>query len=673
MRRFSTLGLLTAGALLAAAPRPAAATGAAGGVASRPAVPPTSITGMRIVRGDAGTAVIVATSGAVDVQDFVLTEPNRIVLDFAGATLGTRPPAYDRVVRGGIRNVRIAQHRADVVRIVLELDGPRRYTVTRGEGDIRVDVEGSESFADWSAGDPAKAAPASEPRAESRDLAPAMPEERAAEAAGLPLAALTDGRDSRGARVAQQRSQQPRITVNYYQTDIRDVVAAFATFAGRTIIVGSGVQGQVTAEVKDQPWDVALQAILQAQGLAAAEDAATGIITVDSYANLSARQANEPLVTQMIKLNYASASSLVGTVSSLLSRDCTGQGAATARGEQLGGGQCLARGTVVADSGTNSLLITEVGSRVDNLVGYIRDLDLRTPQVAIKAKIIFVNRSEIEDLGLRYDLGGVGTPGATNESFYNQLAPRRDPNTARPVDVNGDGVNDIVNFTPYAADRVQIGLGGNSVAAIANASARVANPTLSLIFSAALGQFSLTTFLDALQQTQMADVQAEPSTVTLDNRPARIFVGQQIPFRVVDAGTGAAGGATAPRATTQLAEAGIQLLVTPRITNNRQVVLTIAAENSDAQLASSDVGFIINRQQANTQLLVADGETAVIGGLTVTTVNTVRTGIPILVDLPIIGRFFGQVSRQEQKRDLLILVTPHVLDEGERAPVRTPR
>jgi type II secretory pathway component GspD/PulD (secretin) len=269
-------------------------------------------------------------------------------------------------------------------------------------------------------------------------------------------------------------------------------------------------------------------------------------------------------------------------------------------------------------------------------------------------------------MGLSYDLG------SGNDQFFSQLVQRIDPTTSKPVDTNGDGVPDAMGGgTPFTGDRVL--LGGNALSAIANANARVVNPALKLVFSAALGKFQLTSFLDALQEVRLADLQAEPSIVTLDNRRAEILVGQEIPIRVLDLGTqgqggggGAQGANNVPRATVQLKEVGIILSVTPHITNNRQVLLNLHAENSDAQLASSDVGFIFGKQRADNQLLVKDGETAVIGGLTVTQVTSSKSGIPLLVDLPLIGRLFGVTRTSEQKRDLLILVTPHIIDEGER-------
>jgi type IV pilus assembly protein PilQ len=122
----------------------------------------------------------------------------------------------------------------------------------------------------------------------------------------------------------------------------------------------------------------------------------------------------------------------------------------------------------------------------------------------------------------------------------------------------------------------------------------------------------------------------------------------------------------------RLEEAGIRLSVTPQVTNNRRIVLSVRAENSNAQVGSSEVGVVFNRQYAENQLLIGDGETAVIGGLTVTERSRQKTGIPFLVELPLVGRFFGQTTTNEVKRDLIILVTPHILDEGEQAPIPVP-
>lgn len=689
MRQF--LAAVAALALIPAAGSLQAAAVSEGSSASPISANAPAIKSVSVIPASGRAEIVIGVDASVDVDDFALEAPYRVVIDLKGAVL-SMAPRYDRLARGGVINVRAAQFNPTTVRVVIEMDAAHSYEVSRKNGEVRVAVSGEAgNFTAWhsspelasryaaeqsrtaappaTASAPAKvvsAQPAYQPAARSPQSAVEYP-------SVSPDANISsddvDDDDSKAApkqfklSSAAVASDQPRITVTYQDADIRDVIAAFAAFSGRTIVVGKDVSGTITAEIKNQPWDVALRAILQGQGLAAAEDAISGIITVDSYKNIQSKQASEPLITQMVAVNYASASSLVQTLSGLLARDCTP--GSVSQSQQNMQTSCFARGAVAADTATNTLLITETPSRMPDLLAYVKNLDIRTPQVAIKAKIIFVNRTDIEELGLSYDLG------TGNDQFFSQLVQRIDPSTMKPVDTNGDGVPDSFGGgTQVTGDRVL--LGGNALAAIANANARVVNPALRLVFSAALGKFQLTSFLDALQEVRLADLQAEPSIVTLDNRRAEILVGQEIPIRVLDVGTqggqqqGAQGNNNVPRATVQLKEVGIILSVTPHITNNRQILLKLHAENSDAQLASSDVGFIFGKQRADNQLLVADGETAVIGGLTVTQVTSSKSGIPLLVDLPIIGRLFGTTRTSEQKRDLLILVTPHIIDEGER-------
>jgi type IV pilus assembly protein PilQ len=656
-----------------------------------------------VVPSSGKTEVVIGINAAVDVQNFTLDAPTRVVVDLKGATLAMAQRGYDRVSRGGITNVRYSQFRPNVVRVVIDLGAKQTYEVKRNDSEVRVVFSGgkTDDYSSWSSNkdgyatvpkpsqqrparvavavekQPARAvATTSTVQASAKVVAQvesqtAQPEPQY-ETPGPAPVAMRAARaiDSRPVALFSQalQSQQPPITVTFQDTDIRDVIASFAAFSGRTIVVGKDVSGSVTAEIRNQPWDVALRAILSGQGLAAAEDPMSGIITVDSYRNIQNREASEPLVTQLISINYANAGRLVETVRSLLLKDCGG-------GSQPGGvpqvpntsqnaqTSCIARGMVASDSTTNTLIITETASRLADVLQYIRSLDVRTPQVGIKAKIIFVNRTNIEDIGLSYDLG-TGT-----DQFFSQLVKRPDPSTLKPIDTNGDGVPDALGGgTPFDGDKVL--LGGNALSAIANANSRVVNPALQVIFSTALGKFQLTSFLDALQEVRLADLQAEPSIVTLDNRQASIQVGQEIPIRVLDAGSAATGatGSAVPRATVQLKQVGIILTVTPHITNNRQILLLLHAENSDAQLASSDVGFIFGKQSGDTQLLVGDGETAVIGGLTVTQTTQSKSGIPLLVDLPIIGRLFGETRTDDEKRDLLILVTPHIIDDGAPIP-----
>jgi type IV pilus assembly protein PilQ len=612
-----------------------------------------AVTGVSVLPSAAsGRAdVVVAVDSTVDVQDFVLDfSPYRIVLDLTGARLGVAAHFYDKVARGGITNVRYAQYKPNVVRVVLELDGPHKYQMTRDAHGVRLSIEstGDTHFAAWHSGDePSVVAAAPAPRmhttavqsaaiAYESGTTPAIvttvagsvesPVRRTvlrATGAGVPSSVLQHA----------TQSSQPRITVTYQDSDIREVLAAFASFSGRTIVVGREVQGTVTAEIRDQPWDVALQSILSAQQLAASEDQ-YGIITVDSYKNIQAKQASEPLVTQMVSINYARAASLVPTIKSLLAMDCGGAQPGTASA-------CHARGNVVADSGTNALLITEAQSHMADVVNYIRDLDIKTPQVSIRAKIIFINRTATTALGIAYDF-------ASPNTFSNILVQHTNPTTGQPYDATQ---------TPNI-----ITLGGDGLSAISNASRpEQSGSALNLIYSVAIGKFSLTSFIDALQSTQLSDVQAEPSIVTLDNRPAKIQVGEEVPIRVLDA---SAQGAAAV-STVQFKETGIILQVTPHITSNGQVLMTLHAEQSQIQQTGGDLGYFFLKRYSDNQLLVSDGETAVIGGLTQTSVTKSKQGIPILDELPLIGGLFSATSNIEEKQDLLILVTPHILADSD--------
>ncbi|PYO07604.1 MAG: hypothetical protein DMD30_10575 [Gemmatimonadetes bacterium] len=664
---------------------------------------------LSVVPSSGKTEVVIGVNAAVDLQDFTLDAPARVVVDLNGATLDMSHRSYDKVSRGGITNIRYSQYRPNIVRVVIEMDAKHPYKITRSNGEVRISVTGGKTtdYTAWSSsssrrysyvaaptrppvrqvaanayvakaattpiaatGTKPVAAPSAKAVAQVESSSPQVetqddPTPPAAEIA--PTRTTTAHDVPVGLFATAQQSQQPTLSVTFQDTDINDVIASFAAFAGRTIVVGKDVKGTVTAEVKNQPWDVALRAILQGQGLAAVEDPVSGIITVDSYANIMNRQASEPLQTQLVAINYARATALVPTIRQLLQKDCLANAQIPSSPNVVSNAQpnCVARGLVAADSTTNTLIITETASRLADVLQYVRNLDVRTPQVGIKAKIIFVNRTNIEDIGLSYDLG-TGT-----DQFFSQLVKRPDPATLKPIDTNGDGVPDALGGgTPFQGDRIL--LGGNALAAIANANARVVNPALSVVFSTALGKFQLTSFLDALQEVRLADLQAEPSIVTLDNRQASIQVGQEIPIRVLDANTANLSGATSPnaqpRATVQMKQVGIILTVTPHITNNRQILLLLHAENSDAQLAASDVGFIFGKQSGDTQLLVGDGETAVIGGLTVTQTTQSKSGIPLLVDLPIIGRLFGETRTDDEKRDLLILVTPHIIDDGAPIP-----
>jgi type IV pilus assembly protein PilQ len=579
--------------------------------------------------------VVIDLQGAVEVRDFTLANPARLVVDLVGARLTGPGAAYDGTNRGGVRNVRTAQFQPGTVRVVIDLDAVVDYEVVREEGAVRVSL-GSErtAFAAWTsrldAAAPAVAppVPAGDPTRAARVEPPRQPASSDHSISAYLAAHASE--------VAQ--SQAPRITVTWDRASLEDVVAGFAAFSGRTIIIGKGASaasGTISAEIRNQPWDLAFNAVLEAQGLAP-QLLPGGIINVVDKKTLALADSTVPLETRLVRVNYANAAALVPAVQSMVTKP---------------------RGQVVADSTTNSLVITDVATRVDQVEQFVRGMDLRTPQVSIQAKIIFVDRTNTEEFGIKYDLG-------TQSQFFNSLVQRPDPRTAEPVDTDLDGVPDaLVPTETFDANETIVDLGGNQLSAIGNARQEVVNPALELIFSTAVGNFDLTAFVQALQRVELADIEAVPSVTTADNRPANILVGDRVPIRIIDLSSPVAGGANVPRATVRFEPTGISLRVTPHITANRQVLMEVHAERSAVRAAPVDIGFTLQTQEAETQVLVNDGETVVIGGLTVTEVTVAKSGIPFLVDLPLLGGLFGFRSQIENRRDLLILITPHIIDD----------
>lgn len=564
------------------------------------------VTELAITPAAEGTSVLIAVEGTVDYREFTMEGPNRLVVDLTGARHALPRDEYSDVNRGGIRSVRTSQYSEDVVRVVLILEEMVGYTLREDPQGLRITLENpAGAFVPWSSG---RAAPAPAPA----ELAVSAPSARLA--------------------APQEMSQARRFSITFTNTPIQDVLLAFATFSGKSIVSGETVTGLVTADIRDQPWDVALRSILARHGLVAEEDE-YGIISVDNIEDLNQRETIEPIETVAHRINYATAQELQQSIEPLLSE----------------------RGSITVGLGTNTLVVSDI-PRVQQAVEFLlRELDVRIPQVSIQAKIVFVNRTDLDELGVTYEL---------KDSRGNQLNQISDG----AADLDGNGVIDLPDEAVPQGEAVVL-LGGNSVAALGNAKERLTAPSLTILSSLVIGRHQLVTFLDALSSVQLSDVQAIPQVTTLDNVQARLKVGTDVPVRTIDAGAGGGaggqGGATGqgifPRAQVSTEETGIILEATPHVTRSGDILLELNAERSSAELAESDVGFIKQTQEASTRVLVEDGETVVIAGLTQTERTEVRSGIPLLMDLPVIGRLFRVNREQTVQRDLIILVTPHIV------------
>jgi len=556
----------------------------------------TAFKGVSILPAADRTEIVIGIEGDVTASDFALANPDRIVVDL----VGMRPVTAKnfRVDRGGIHSVRIAQYSPEVVRLVIDVTQSVEYRVERASGEVRLSfVNPAGAFEPWSS-----LPPADEPPLPSEVVPAASPQ------------------------APPPPQQEQLLTVTFTEEPVANVLSAFAEVANRSIVASADVKAKlISAEVRNQPWDVALEAILAANNMVAKE-LDSGVIVVEDGARLAQRPNEEPLETRQYHILYVPADSLVTSVLTMLTPQ---------------------KGKAAANKSSNTLMVTDVPSVLNQIDPLIKALDVKVAQINIAATIAFVDRTSLEELGVTYDL---------KDSRGNQLNSK----VSGFVDENGDGV-----FQPEEAttDDVIL-LGGNSIAGLANANFPVPNPALELVTSLVLGRHTLITFLDALQSVTLSDVQAKPVVTVMNHRQAEIQVGQRTPIRVIDIGSlgGGGGQGQAPTATVDYQNTGVILKVTPHVTGD-QVLLDIEAERSDAVPAPSDIGFVFQTQNAKTQVLVRDGETTVIGGLTITEKSRVRTGIPLLMDLPVLGALFRNSHDEESKKDLLIMVTPHIVRE----------
>lgn len=603
------------------------------------AADPTSVREVSVLPADGRTEIVIEFDAAVAVKDFRMANPERVVIDVANARQTLPRARFSDIQRGGVRALRVSQFQPEVVRLVFDLKEAVEYAIENNDGVIRITFPNREGpFTPWRARgvlgatagktaptpattsaadteisvplvpttmttpapDTTKAAPATtstaaQPRADATPVTPAPTAPSLPSVSSIaPVPAPTPPRPA-----------QPPITIFFKATPINDVIATFAEFSGRSIVIGQGVGGTVSADIRRQPWDIALSALLASHGLSA-QEMDSGIIRVDKIENLREQEKVEELVTRPFAIKYASVDSLLPAVKGLLSP----------------------RGNATTSSATNTVVVTDGRSVVEGRIApMIAQLDARTPQVEIAAKIIFINRTALDELGVSYDLQ--------------------------------DRVRPLAGLTPGVGSPVW--LAGDAIAALGNATndARVTGATFQLISSLVLGRHRLSTFIDALTSLSVAEIEARPIVRTLDHREAMVQVGEETPIRVLD--PGGVGGA---RANVQLKNTGIILKVTPHVTGN-QVLLDVHAERSGVRLlAEAELGMIFDKQASQVQVLVDNGETAVISGLTIVEKNKSVIGIPILRSLPVVGALFRKTLNQELKKDLLIMVTPHIIREG---------
>lgn len=423
------------------------------------------------------------------------------------------------------------------------------------------------------------------------------------------ISAPVAAQSSAGSTVGLVRTSTGSFSLDVDGADLRTVLRAISEFSGRNIVLGQNAKGVVRITVKNVPWQDALKAVLRANGLDYVEDGA--VIRVDDAGKLNAEKVERetanartlelvPLETRIVKLNYANANELTTPLAATLSK----------------------RGSIQTEKRTNSLIITDLPSNLDMVAQMAGQLDSETPQIEITAKLVDVDAGMVNSIGIEWN-HGIG-----KSEFV------------------GDAAGQPIQLRPAISPNGSAILGSRVDAGVAGPAGRI-NIGLFRNFG------DLEASLQFLASTNKANIISNPRITTVDNREAKIIVGQKIPLIVQD---------VAGNPVSQLQTIGIQLRVTPHLTSEKKIIMDLHPEVSDlASGATVQGGLIINTSEADTRVMVDDGQTAVIGGLIRTNETTVIRGVPYLKDIPLLGMLFSSKSVSKANRELIIFVTPRIV------------
>jgi len=439
------------------------------------------------------------------------------------------------------------------------------------------------------------------------------------------------------------------INLTMRQADLKAVLRAMAKAVNRPILVKNDLKGDVSVDFRQVPWDQAFTGLLKAHGLSYVwEGNLVRVMTSEDLERELKQKVQqrdiqwvEPLMDPVIiKIDYADAKKLEQTLKGFLTTDKDGK----------------TRGSVVLDEHSNSIIISSTARDMARMIPIIEKLDKPTPQVLIKANIVETTKGTARDLGMMW--GGMyrGNLGGTNHYIT-------------PGGTNGviDPVTNALTYTPTQ----QKGISAEGFASnfpIPNIASAAGAGSLGLMIGT-LGGNLLEVQLQALQQDNRLNILSSPSITTLDNQKAFTENGERVPFTTLESNSGGA-----PTQTTKFEDVVLRLEITPHVIDGKNLKMTISVKKDEVDMTrKSSLGdpFII-KKKTETVLIVRDGETIVISGLTKQRISDSTAGWPLLKDIPVLGYLFKADNKNEAMEEVLIFITPHILQVAgldEKSPV----
>lgn len=433
-----------------------------------------------------------------------------------------------------------------------------------------------------------------------------------------------------------------RLSLNFQDIETRAVLQLLAESSGRNIVVSDTVQGNVTLRLRNVPWDQALDIVMTTKGLDMRENGNVIIvapaeeIAARETADLEARQAIielEPLYSEFLQVNYAKASDLAGLIG--------GDSGGSTSNALLSG-----RGSVGIDERTNTLLVLDTAENLQNIRRLVRTLDIPIRQVLIEARIVVVNDDFSKDLGVRFGATGFKENATDGASVFSGSG-------------NGAGtmVNSILDNLTTGGTILPVSL--PALSDRYNVNVPIGNPAGRFSLAVLESEYIVDLELTALQAEGRGEIISTPRVITANQKEARIEQGVEIAYQ-----ESASSGAT----TTQFKKAVLSLTVTPQITPDDNIIMDlVVSKDSVGELTpASNGGFVpsIDTRSVETQVLVRDGQTVVLGGIYETETRETISKVPFLGDIPGVGVLFRSTSDVSNKAELLIFVTPRILNEG---------
>jgi len=432
-----------------------------------------------------------------------------------------------------------------------------------------------------------------------------------------------------------------RLTLNFQDIETRAVLQLLAETSNRNIVVSDTVQGNVTLRLRNVPWDQALDIVMTTKGLDMRQNGNVIIvapaeeIAARETADLEARAAInelEPLYSEFLQVNYAKASDLAELIS-----QTDGQNSMLSE-----------RGSVAIDDRTNTLLVQDTVSRLQDIRRLVRTLDIPIRQVLIESRIVVVSDDFSRDLGVRFGATGY----KANSSDGATVVSGTGVGTDTMIGSILGNLADPANGTIFPIQLPDLNNRYNVNVPISNPAGRFSIAVLET-------EYLVDLELTALESEGRSEIVSTPRVITANQKEARIEQGVEIPYQ-----ESASSGAT----TTQFKKAVLSLTVTPQITPDDNIImdLRVSKDNVGELVASATGGFVpsIDTRAVETQVLVNDGQTVVLGGIYETVRRDTVNKVPFLGDIPGVGFLFRSTQKVSNKAELLIFVTPRILTEG---------